>query len=175
MGCKHVDDMIVTINPIGSMGLVYLPYIYHKHQPFIHAGKYTVRPMDPMGTPINSLYWTPIPMLKPPNSSGEGHGVHLQLRLEPSTVTDQHGSMGIPRSWLKESEYRRRLSYPLQMMATRNPVNSPVEGGWWLKSPFFTGFYTPSQVVGLGISEPSTVSSMHAIFAYIYHKSQPFM
>ena len=56
LGCKHVDDMVITINPIGSMGLVYLPYIYHKHQPFIHAGKYTVRPMDPVGTPINSLY-----------------------------------------------------------------------------------------------------------------------
>ena len=35
--------------PIGSMGLVYVPYIYHKmnkHQ--LNVGKYTVRPMDGM-------------------------------------------------------------------------------------------------------------------------------
>ena len=40
--------------------------------------------------------------------------------------------------------------------------------------PLFTVFHT-SQVVGLGISEPSTVpkQSMYGIFPYIYHKNQP--
>ena len=57
---------------------------------------------------------------------------------------------------------------------------------WWLKSGkltswgkgslsrLFTMFHT-SQLVGLGISEPSTVpkQSMYGIFPYIYHKNQP--
>ena len=35
------------LEPIASMGLVYLPYIYHKNST-IHVGKYTI-PMDGMG------------------------------------------------------------------------------------------------------------------------------
>ena len=64
----------MSLFPIGSMGLVYLPIlIYHKIQAFLKV-KYTVRPMDPMDPGIPQNVW---------NLEESGHS-KLKLHLEMS-------------------------------------------------------------------------------------------